>query len=128
MSPSDKEKIMYEQDKESYRHQNSLKWSRFKMIYTVEAAILYVVFKLQIETWPRRSFMIFGSLLVALLCLVTLRDRLDARMFLKRILEFEGEPRLEVPSWGNRLSGHRLIWASFVFLWVFNILVIVFTW
>ncbi len=121
--------IIYQKDRESYIHQNKLKWSRFQTISALEAAIFYALYNFKLANLDRQIFMIFGALLVFIVCLLCIRDRLDARLFLKRILKYERRKKpFDVPLWGRIFSGNSLALASIILINCFNLLMIIIHW
>ncbi len=90
---------IYQQDCEFYRHQDRLMWGRFQTAATVEAALLYAIFGLEAGELNKWVFLLSGSVLVLVLCLLSLKDRSDAKRHLARIRGFEKDHPLQAGTW-----------------------------
>jgi hypothetical protein len=129
MTEDDKRIAVYEQDGEFYRHNDNLKWSRFQTIVLLEGGILLGLYQLPLVVSERRLWMIFGFILVAILCLLALKDENDENGHENRMKEFESDvapfKRVTFPP---TPSGTVLMWVTIVLLTVFNIGVLILKW
>lgn len=87
------DKVIYVQDGEFYRYQDRLRWSRFQTIIVIEGAWLATVFGglslPSLGAVGHLAVLLFGSLLVAFLCLLSLKDEVDANRHMDRLITFE---------------------------------------
>lgn len=119
-------KSIYEQDCEFYRYQDRLKWSRFQTAATIEGAVLFALY----QATPRlckpeqRVLMLFGFVLVLIICLLSLKDEKDANSHEDRMKKFEmvGEPFVRQKGLPF-VSGTFLMRTSIVLLNLFNVFV-----
>jgi hypothetical protein len=126
---SEVNKTIYEQDCEFYRYQDGLKWNRFQTAATVEGAALFGLHQFGLSTWEQRGLMIFGFLLVLVICLLALKDETDANSHEDRMKKFEklGEPF--VPrKWPRFLSGTVLMWVGIIVINAFNVVILLYKW
>ena len=122
-------KTIYEQDCEFYRYQDRLKWSRFQTVAIIEGAVLYGIYKISVDCWDQRIFMIFGFLLILIVSLITLKDDSDASSHMDRIKKFENLFNPFVPrKWPCFLSGKVTIWVGIIVINVFNMIVLFRKW
>lgn len=84
---------IYAQDCEFYRYQDRLRWSRFQTIILIEGAWFAVLFhKVSLpELGPKGHLgvILFGFLIVTFLCLLSLKDEVDANRHMDRLSHFE---------------------------------------
>jgi len=129
MADSEERLAIYNQDGEFYRHHDNLKWSRFQTITALEGAVLLAIYQLTLGAWEQRMWMIFGFLLVAILCLLALKDENDENGHENRIKEFEQSiapfKRVIFPPIP---SGTSLMWGAVVMLNVFNAGILILKW
>ncbi len=127
--PKDKAAI-YAQDCEFYRHHDKLKWSRFQTLAVVEGALLFALHQWCLDTAANRVLMVFGFLMVLIICLLALKDENDENGHERRLMKFEKD--CEVPfkrvSFPPIPSGTVLMWIGIVLINVFNILVVIKKW
>lgn len=92
-SQFERDKEIYNQDSEFYRHQDRLRWSRFQTIITIEGAWLLALFsgKLSLDQTAILCFGFLGFLIISVLCLLSLKDEIDANEHLNRLGEIEDE-------------------------------------
>ena len=65
-------------------------WSRFQTAAIIEGAMLYGLYQIQhLGMWEKRVLVVIGTIFVALVCILSWKDRTDAAGHLKRIKEFE---------------------------------------
>ena len=90
-SQFERDKELYQQDGEFYRHQDRLRWSRFQTIITIEGAWLLALFTdtLNLDQTAIFSFGFLGFLIISGLCLLSLKDEIDANKHLNRLGEIE---------------------------------------
>ena len=118
---SDGREAIFIQHAESYRYQDALKWSRVKTAAVVEGAILYGVWGTGVPDNVKRLALVFGILLVFILCILALLDRSYARMHLNMMKEYqesEGCPCTHARFVG---MGTALFVLSLVLLNLFNV-------
>ena len=127
---NDKETDVYKQAHECYQYQDQLKWSRFKTLSVVEGALLVAVGKGEFDQAELRTFMVFASLLVLILCILSARDRVDARVYLSRIKEYEQNEgfKFPVPTWAKLVTGWHLMVCAMVLINVFNLILLLNKW
>jgi hypothetical protein len=82
-------KAVYEQDCQSWRHQDNLQWSRFQTAATIEAGTLYVLYQTTISHVEKAVFAPFGFMLVLIVCLLAWKDNRDAHAHLSRTLTIQ---------------------------------------
>ena len=122
-------KAIYEQDCESYRYQDGLKWSRFQTAATIEGAVLIAVFQVNLVQLEQRILMAFGFLLILIICLMSMKDETDASSYEDRIKKFEKLGERFVPrKWPRILSGRNLMRCCIVLLNFFNLLMLMMKW
>ena len=120
---------IYEQDCESYRYQDGLKWSRFQTAATIEGAVLLALTQLSFTQLELRVVMVFGFLTVLVLCIMSLKDETDAGSYEDRIKKFEqmGEPFIP-RKWPHILRGAYLMRMSIALLNIFNLFMLINKW
>ena len=121
---------IYEQDCEFHRYQDGLTWSRFQTAGAIEAAILFALYQgTSLSELERRGLMVFGFILVLVICVFSLKDQSDAKSHLDRITKFE---KLGLPfihrGWPHFLGAGVLLWTSIVLLTSFNLVVVFCKW
>ena len=89
----DADKEIYNQDGEFYRYQDQLRWGRFQTIIVLEGAWLAALFgdliSSTIGPTGELAIVIFGFLLVFILCVLSLKDEVDANRHMDRLSTFE---------------------------------------
>jgi hypothetical protein len=123
-------KTIYEQDCEFYRYQDGLKWSRFQTAATIEGAVLFALYQAAgLGKLEQHGLMVFGFVLVLIICLSSLKDETDANSHVDRMKKFEslGEPFFP-RKWPRFLSGTVMMWTSIVLLNLFNVIVLIYKW
>lgn len=117
---TDERKIIYNQDCEFCRYQDSLTWGRFKTAAIIEGGMLYGLFIAQLDLLDRVIFGVLASLLVFVVSLLSLKDHTDALGHLHRISEFEKDiaPWRPVAWWGP--AGGTLLVIAVVIVNVAN--------
>ena len=117
--------IVYSQDCEFYRYQDRLMWSRFQTAATIEAGILYGLYRIPpLMSWEKVALSAMGLVLVFIICLLALKDQKDGVAHLLRMREFE---KLGLPFQPARslLKGLPLMWAIITVLTVVNLVVVI---
>jgi len=131
MSDIPKEKAtIYAQDCEFYRHNDKLKWSRFQTLAAIEGAVLLALHQGTLASQEKRAFLVFGFLLVLIVCLLALKDENDENGHERRLKKFEQE--CEVPfervTFPPIPSGSVLMWIGIVVINVFNVFILIAKW
>ena len=119
---------IYRQDCEFYRYQDRLKWSRFQTAATIEGAVLWAIFQLRLNGLESRSLMLFGFLLVFILCLLSLKDEVDSNSHEDRIKKFEKQQGQTFAPRKWPYSGTFLMGASVIAVNVSNVIVAISKW
>lgn len=113
--------VIYDQDCDFYRHQDGLMWGRFQTAAVVEGGILYFLYGTtefaKIDKIERCLLVFIGSLLVLVLCLLSLKDGSDAGRHLKRIKQFEESQPLPLGR-GRVGSGY---WLMLILIGIVNL-------
>jgi hypothetical protein len=128
--------VLYEQDCEFYRYQDSLRWSRYQTAALVEGALLYGLYNLPHATlWELRLLMIAGFLLVLIVSLLSLKDTKDANSHLNRIKSYEKElgdayqfKNFIAKDFDNLPQGKYLMLAAVTLINLFNLALIFMKW
>ncbi len=129
MQDCEKRMAIYEQDCEFYRHHDDLKWSRFQTITLLEGAVLLALYQLQLQLLERRIWMVFGFILVGILCLLALKDENDENGHENRMKEYEADTapfkRVAKP---RIPTGTTLMRAAVILLTLFNFGIVILKW
>ena len=86
-----KEQVLYQQNCESFRHFNRLKWSRFQIVMAVEAGMILAIYKFNLSQEAKILFIIAGSIIIILACILSFLDRRDENFFWERIRKYHGD-------------------------------------
>ena len=121
----DLRKAIYDQDCQSWRHQDNLTWGRFLTAATIEAGMLYGLYQTQIVPLEKMLLALFGGTLVFLVGLLSLKDNVDARGHLKRaaLVESSIAPWKPEPWFGPR--GTTLLRTAVVLINVANLILLI---
>jgi hypothetical protein len=110
MATDDLKRAVYEQDCQSWRHQDNLQWSRFQTAATIEAGTLYVLYQTKISHGEKLIFAFFGFWLVLIVCLLAWKDNRDAHAHLSRTVAIQNSVQSWTPApyslpegWGTHL-------------------------
>lgn len=117
---------VYIQDREDYRYQDQLKWSRFKTLSAIEAGMLFAVLhRDDFSPFEIRTFLAFAVLLILIVSLLLFQDRLDANMFRYRSQELQGS---QIPALTETtfFRGFHAAIASTVVVNLFNVCLLVY--
>lgn len=124
--------MLYQQDCEFYRYQDSLRWSRFRTITAIEGSWLYFVYSdlfSKAIVVEKNLILLAGALLILAICLLSCKDMDDAQRHLDRLKTFEiGNP---LPGSGRIykiLKGNYVMIGATIFINVFNLLVLTDHW
>ena len=122
-------KAIYDQDCEFYRYQDGLMWSRFQTASLIEGAVLAGLYQTGLGQFEQRGLMIFGFLLVLVVCLLSLKDQNDAYSHLDRVMKFEKlGASFASRRWPRFLSGRMLMLAGIVLINIFNTVILINKW
>lgn len=86
---SEDERLIYQQDCESFRYEDRLFWSRFQTMSAIEAASVGVILTETVKGWPAFAVALVTFLLVCVVTLLALNGREDSQQFIARISEYE---------------------------------------
>ena len=118
------ERVIYEQDCESFRYQDKLFWSRFQTLSVLEGAAIWAVFFSNLSGCPLPVLAIAAFAVVTLICIIALKDYNDAGNFLARMDKYEQKMKAD-PIRPRKLFGifSGIITARIIFmtLFLFNI-------
>jgi hypothetical protein len=124
------DQLIYQQDCEFYRYQDRLRYSRFQTLATVEGATLLAFLTLNLSETIKWLIMLFGFVLVLLLCLLSKKDEHDAGAHLDRMIQFERKDGVTLtwnpPKGVLGMKGRHMNTAILILLNVFNLLFIIF--
>lgn len=114
---------IYEQDCDSWRHQDTQQWSRFQTAATIEAGMLYGLYQTTISAGEKVSLAFFGSLLVLIVSGVAFKQNLLAKGHLDRAAEFEKlvAPWKPMPWWAP--SGKWLLRCAMLLITIMNAMI-----
>ena len=122
-------RFVYQQDCESMRHQDSLRWSRYQYISIVEGVLIAALSQGNIETAYKFSIVLLCALLVLLLSLLSFKDGKDAENYSTRLRELEkvmGISPLSPTAWPlGRIRGRHLHFVALTLLNCFNLLILI---
>ena len=85
-------RVAYEQEAENWRYQDRLWWSRTQTLTVLEVALLVAAYgstPVDLEARVALAVAILGSLVVAVVTLIAVKDARDAAMFLDRLKTLE---------------------------------------
>lgn len=123
---SEEARAIYDQDCNFYRYQDGLRWGRFKVATTIEAAFLYAGYNVDgLSDLQRLVVVFFGVLLVSLLIFASNRDAVNSNAHLDRMKIFENEIRPYKKNNGNSVSGKNLVMCTSWLIAIFNFTVII---
>ncbi len=118
------ERVIYEQDCETFRYQDKLFWSRFQTLSVLEGAAIWVVFFSNLAGCPLLILALAAFMVVTLICIIALKDHNDASNFLIRMEKYEQKMKAH-PIKPQKLFGifSGIITARIIFitLFLFNI-------
>lgn len=122
------QRVIYQQDCESFRYQDKLLWSRFQTLSVVEGAVASALFIAKIEHIAGILTAFVGLLVVFLFCVIAYKDHKDSKLFINRIMNFEQSPK------ASRIDPKRVLGMNagiailviFAILLAFNIYLIIY--
>jgi hypothetical protein len=121
-------RTVYQQDYESVRYQDNLRWARFKTISVIEGAFLYATYGSALSPVEALLITILGSILVLIVSLLAVKDGLDVESHFERIHILE--TTMMIPPFNARqllwkIRGKHLTKIALIIINLFNILVII---
>ena len=116
LAEDDRRRVIYDQDCQFHRYQDEKKWGRFKVITTIEGAILFGLYQApKINDGEKLCLLAAGSLLIVLVASISWKDQSDADSFLDRMREYEAcspfKPRAKI-----RFGRYLMVAASLVLI------------
>lgn len=116
-----KNQIIYQQNCEFYRYQDKLKWSRFQTVIAVEGGMIFAIYRFSLSHCDKMLIMVGGSVIVLLVCILSIIDRIDARSFLRKILEYEDKSK-KLPV---LTPGFIILIIAIIIVNVFNLILLI---
>jgi len=123
---------VYEMDGEFCRYQDHLRWSRFQTAAAIEAGLVYAVWGgIEIGKGPMLVALSFGTVLIALICVLAQIDERHYRRHMDRIEEYEKgcpltEPRVQKCRYFSTLKGSQIMPICSLLLMAFNFFLILY--
>src|SRR5216110_1243338 len=86
----------YDQECQSMRYQDGLRWSRFQTVTVIEGAYLAAIYTADFGSEHFRSLALalFASLVIFFICLLAIKDGNDAEMHLDRVRKLEEDMKV----------------------------------
>ncbi|MGH7492146.1 MAG: hypothetical protein ACREOO_07105 [bacterium] len=124
-------RIVYQQACENMRYQDDLRWSRFKTISIIEGAFLLALYQFQLKPIESLVIAVFGSVLVLIVSLMTLKDTNDSfvyYLYANELQKMMGIQTLSFKPVLGKVRGKHLMIFALAVINLFNILVLTKFW
>lgn len=122
--------IIYEQDLESARFQDRLRWSRFQTVAVIQGGYLYACYVIRPGYYESLAIAILGTVLILVASVIAVKNEKDFGQHLDRAAEFEDqhdqkyEKTVLFPR-TLKIRGGALVRVVMIVLVAFNLAVIV---
>lgn len=121
------QRVVYQQDCESFRYQDKLLWSRFQTLSAIEGAVVWALLYSSISGVSSIVIAFAATIVVFLFCVIAYKDYKDSKLFIDRVSEFEKNVSVN-PIKPKRVLGMNArvaILVIFTILLMFNLYLIV---